>query len=363
MAKNIDNNWIDKRLKHALAITFKKSEKDITKEFLLTLKELDLSGKSLKKINGLEFATNLKDLDLSKNNIRDIHPLKHLTKLTKLELSENKIDDVSILNNLNKLQNIGLDCNNISSIPNLDNLKNLILINISNNKIKDLSFLSNLRSDNIKVIASEQCIFLNPVSVKYGDDYTLKPLVIWDKNKSVYYDNIQVTGKYEEIETDERPSMLYSISKIIVKNICSNCLIKADFYHEIPFLKSGILSGILVQPIIMKLTNTSFTIENLKKDKVTGSICGKLNLESSKNSLFKINCLKNKIITIIDSNGTKFSTLTNSNGEYKFSNLKQGRYTLLFPFLIGYQYKTQSLYIVNLKEGDNLNLDATIIKE
>lgn len=331
---------------------------------MLTLKELDLSDCGLSDLLGIEYAKNLISINLSKNKLIDVSPIGELKKLINLELYENKIEDVSFLKNLINLESIGLDGNNLSSIPDLKALRNLNLINVSNNKILDLSFIKTLSSPNIKIIASEQCVLLNPISIEYGEDYTFKPYIFWDEENQIYCDNVQVTGTYKEIQTDERPSFLYSISKMLIKNICSDCIIKAEFYHEVPYSKSGILSGILIQPILVRLANMTFDLSKLKKDKLPGKIYGKLELSDKDNSnmrSFKPNVLKNKYITIINSKGQKLSCITNNKGEYKFNNLDDGRYTILFPFINDYEYMTPSLYVCNLKEGEFIEINSTLI--
>lgn len=363
MAKHTNSNWINKHLRFALANACNKSESQITKEYLSTLKEIDLSDRGIKDLEGIEYAVNLVSINLSKNNIRNISKIKNLKKLNNLELCENKIEDVSFFNELINLESIGLDCNNISSIPNLGNLKNLELINISNNKINDLSFIKSIRSKNVKIIASEQCILLNPISINYGEDFTFEPHIIWDEENQIFCDNVQVTGNYSSIETEERPSVLYSISKILVRNIYSDCVIKAEFYHEVPFFKSGILSGILIQPIFIKLSNLAFDISKLKKEKVLGEIYGKLSLKNIKSKNRKddnYNFLNNKVITIINSKGEKLSCLTNEFGEYKFTDLEYGRYTIFFPFINDYTYTTPSLYICNLREGELKEINSVL---
>lgn len=362
MAKKKNNDWINKQLRFALANALGKSETQITKEYLSSLNELDLSEMGLNDLYGIQYAKNLVSINLSKNKLIDVKPLNALKKLTNLELCENKIEDVSFLNELVNLESIGLDGNNISSIPDLNNLNNLNVINISNNKILDLSFIKTLRSSNVKIIASEQCVLLTPISIEYGEDYTFKPYIIWDEETKIYCDNVQVTGSYKALETDERPSFLYSISKMLIRNICSDCVIKAEFYHEVPYAKSGILSGILIQPILVKLANLTFDLSKLKKDKTPGKIYGRLELDSNsliyKRSYSSI--IKGKTVTLIDSKGQKISCLTNNNGEYKFNNLDEGRYTLLFPFINECEYSTPSLFICNLREGEFIEINSKL---
>lgn len=354
---DINNNWIDSHLRFVLANSQNKDVEEITKDYLITLRELDLSDCSIENLEGIQYATNLNSLNLSKNEIVDATLLSHLSRLTNLELSENRIEDVSFLTNLKKLKSIGLDGNNISIINNLKSLKNLSLINISNNKIKDLSFIETIHSKNVKVIATEQCVVLQPIHIKYGENFLFKSPIYWTKETIVLLDNIQLDGKYTSLKTNKRPSLLYSISKILVENICSDCILKADFYHEVPFLKSGILSGILLQPIKVKLPNQNLGICQNSE----GVIYGKLQIRSlNQEEKYKF---KNKLITLINSEGDKISCLTDLNGSYKFNNLKNGRYTILFPFLNTHKYITPSLYVCNLKEGEILEVNAVTEKK
>ncbi|MEG1310934.1 MAG: hypothetical protein RR942_16285 [Romboutsia sp.] len=249
MHENINNNWINERLRYFIANSYSKKINQITKEYLSTLVELDLSETGIDDLTGIEYATNLININLNKNDIVDANVLGQLTKLNNLDLSENRIEDISFLSNLKKLKSIGLDSNNISKVPNLENLRYLKLINISDNKIKDLSFIDRLHRKNVKVIASEQLILLDAVLINANTDCHFKTPIRWNNEIEVLFDNIQVTGKYDSVKTNKRPSLLYSISEIIIKNITSDCLIKAEFYHEVPFLKSGTFSGLLIQPI------------------------------------------------------------------------------------------------------------------
>ncbi|MGL5311666.1 MAG: leucine-rich repeat domain-containing protein [Peptostreptococcaceae bacterium] len=363
MLDNNDSNWINKHLRFVLAKEFNRRETEITKAFLSTLEELDLSERGLSELKGLQFANNLISLNLNKNNIKNANHLKNLSKLTNLEICENKIDDINFLINLKKLKTVDLEANNISYVPNISNLKNLVSLNISNNNIGDLSFIEGLHSKNIKIIATKQLILLKPILVHSGSNYNFSPNIYWDKNTPVLCDNIQVTGDYDSIETDERVSLYYSISKAFIKNITSDCLIKADFYHEVSFSKSGILSGVIIQPLIVKLTSSDFSIDKLKRNKSSAILYGKISLKYTNDTLSNILAIKSKTITLISSNGEKITCLTNANGEYQFQNMNMGRYTLLFPFINDYKYLTPSLYLFNIKEDDCIEVNVSLIKE
>lgn len=362
---NINSSWINKHLRFVLAKKFNRKESEITKGFLSSLEELDLSERGLSELKGLQYATNLVSLNLNKNNIINCNHLKNLNKLINLEICDNKIEDLSFLVNLKKLKTLDLESNNISSVPSLVNLKNLTSINISNNKIYDLSFISNLHSKNIKIIATRQFILLKPILIHNGYDYNFTPDIFWDKDTPVYFDNIQVSGKYDSLETNERASLYYSISKATINNITSDCTIKADFYHEVPFFKSGIFSGIIVQPLIVKSTPADFSVDKLKRNK-SSLLYGKISIQNTLDIDFTISnsqAIQNKTITLISPNGDKINSITNNKGEFEFQNIEIGRYTLLFPFINGYKYITSSLYLFNIKEEDCIEVNAVLIKE
>lgn len=361
LLEKLDNSWINNHLRFVLSKIYNRRETEITKGFLSTLEELNLSERGITDLKGIQFANNLSSLNLDKNNIINVNYLKNLNKLTNLELSQNKIEDMSFITNLKKLKTVNLESNNISSVPNLQNLKNLISINLSNNKIYDLSPIINVQSQNIKIIATNQCILLKPRLVYRGCDFTFTPSIYWNKTTPVLCDNIQVTGEYLSIHTDERTSLEYSISNATIINISSDCILKADFYHNVPFGKSGTLSGVIIQPIMVRLTQSQFDINDLKRLRQTGLIYGNLHLEhNTEYKHININVLKNKTITIINSDGDKIYSFTNSKGEFEFQNLKIGRYTLLYPFIVGYKYLKPSLYILNLKEDDCIEINSII---
>lgn len=359
LLEHINNDWIDSHLRFVLANTCNICESEITKDFLSKIEEIDLSDKNINNLKGIQFAKNIKKLILSRNKIKNANYINSLTKLTNLELSENKIEDIFFISNLRNLKTLNLENNNICKVPDLSSLKNLESINISNNRISDLCFIDSLKSNEIRVFAADQCILLKPVLVGNGYDYIFYPRIFWDKDTIVYCDNIQITGEYESIDIDEKPSILYSISKVTINKVLSDCIIKADFYHEVLFSKSGIFSGIIIQPILTKSTNDKSDIDNLKKHKDTGIIYGSLRLSNN----FIENMIENRTITLIDSKGETLYTKTGSKGEYEFENLKSGTYTLLYPFIEGYKYLSPSLYRFNLRRDECLEINSTIILE
>lgn len=78
----------------------------ISKEEMLLIETLDLSGLGIDNLEPLLYATNLRELNLSNNKITDITSLAALSKLEKIDLSGNPISNYGILDYLPKLTEI-----------------------------------------------------------------------------------------------------------------------------------------------------------------------------------------------------------------------------------------------------------------
>jgi hypothetical protein len=113
---------------------------------LLTLIELDLSGRGIRELEGIEGIRNLRVLDLSDNQIEDLTPLQGLRKLQKLNLRENRVRDITALAKMKQLTYLNLHSN--EDIQDLTPLKNLTMLNsliLRNVPIGDqVSILANL---------------------------------------------------------------------------------------------------------------------------------------------------------------------------------------------------------------------------
>ena len=357
MKNNTQNSYISNNLKLSLSRQFNVHISEITKDFMKKLIEIDLSGCNISDISGLEYAVNAIYINLNQNNISDVSKISNLKNLEELELNENKIEDISFINNLKKLKRIGLYNNNISYIPKIKNT-NLININLDNNMISDLSEFNKSKFKDTTVLAADQCIILKPIEIDVGKSILFTSNIKWDLDNKVFLDNIQVTGKYDSIYTDSRPSMLYSISEVVVNDIKSNCILKADFYKEDLINFSKVLSGKLIQPIYLNQREA-------KIDKSTevdfSKICGYLkteddidNLESNKQSPFK-----GKTITLINEFGEKLHSKIDKNGKYVFKDIQKGKYTILFPVLSDYVYTSPSVIVLNIDEKGSFIVNSS----
>lgn len=363
------NSYISNALKLALAKQYNRHVSEVTKEFLGTLKEIDLSENNIRDIKGIEFATNVTYLNLTRNNIYDASHLSKLMNLVNLELNENKIEDISFLKSLKKLKSVGLESNNISDVPNLDSSESLTLINLDNNRIIDLSQFNTSKFKSATLLASDQCVVLDPIKVNYGKTALFKSNIKWDSNTTVFFDNVQVSGVYDSVYTDDRPSILYSISEVVIKNITSNCILKMDFYHEDPSTTPRILSGTLIQPIYVVDSESrkdepdgcKYISETNKFSTIRGAIKIDKQIEDIYDSNKNTINLSNRTITLIKENGNKVYINTNDKGEYCFSNIKEGKYILLLPVLSEYNYISPSVYILNVKAREEYIISGSVI--
>lgn len=360
MEKKQSNSYISSNLKLALSRKFNIHISEITKDFLKTLTEIDLPGSNIRDIKGIEYATNAIYVNLTRNNIYDASPIEKLKNLEGLELNENKIEDINFLKNLKKLRSVGLESNNIKAIPNLSNLKNLNLINLDNNKILDISNLINSSFESTTILATDQSIILDPIEVEYGKTILFSSNIKWSDKTYVFLDNIQISGKYDRVSTDEKPSFLYSISEVIINNIESDCIVTMDFYHE---ESSKVFSGTIIQPIYLKKNiNEDKKDQNkdFNKDLNFSCIYGSISLSDGLNNNICKDKFENKIITLIYENGKTIYTSTNKSGKYKFDSVPMGKYTLLFPVLTDYVYITDSIHVLNIKNKDKYCINSVV---
>jgi len=81
----------------------------ISKDELVDVTELNLSGKEIADVSGLIYAENLKSLDLSNNDITEIQALVSLKNLEELDLRNNKVTDYSYIKYLPSIKTVHYD--------------------------------------------------------------------------------------------------------------------------------------------------------------------------------------------------------------------------------------------------------------
>ncbi len=108
------------------------------------IRELDLSGGRIAKIENLDALINLEKLDLSQNAIQKIEGLEHLINLQELKLWGNKISEIHILQSNKQLTWLNLSRNQIQVINNLESLKNLKNLDLGYNLIRKIENIESL---------------------------------------------------------------------------------------------------------------------------------------------------------------------------------------------------------------------------
>ena len=138
----------------------------ITRDAMLQLTKLGVTGHGIADLTGLEFATNLTRLKIGQNPIidlspiaglirleslfmwatpvSDITPVANLTNLNNFRASYCEIADISPLANLVKLEKLSLNGNHIVDVRPLAGLALLKMLNIESNRITDHSPLDGL---------------------------------------------------------------------------------------------------------------------------------------------------------------------------------------------------------------------------
>ncbi|NXO44647.1 DRC3 protein, partial [Locustella ochotensis] len=110
--------------------------------------ELQLSFKSILKIDNLWPLENLTKLQLDNNFIEKIEGLESLIHLVWLDLSFNNIEVIEGLDTLAKLQDLSLYSNRISKIEHMDTLQELQIFSIGRNNLtilEDVVYLRRLK--------------------------------------------------------------------------------------------------------------------------------------------------------------------------------------------------------------------------
>lgn len=94
----------DSGLEQAIRNELSKTDGDITRHDLASLRVLDGGGKNLFSTEGLEHAINLVSLDLRFNQLTNLHLPQGTLALTNLDLGSNLLKEAAFLNRMPELQ-------------------------------------------------------------------------------------------------------------------------------------------------------------------------------------------------------------------------------------------------------------------
>lgn len=99
--------------------TGKPLTEDLTREDLIYITQLNLSGLKLTTLDEIGYLENLKTLNLENNDISELRPLESLKHIETLDLSDNNISSILYLRELHRLKQLDLRNNEISNIENI----------------------------------------------------------------------------------------------------------------------------------------------------------------------------------------------------------------------------------------------------
>jgi Leucine-rich repeat (LRR) protein len=119
---------------------------------LINLRELNLSGTSLKDLSPIRNLTDLSSLDISGTKVSDISHLKYSEKITRLNLSRTLVSDISVVANMNLLEQLSIRQTAVIDFSHLAELPKLKTLDLGQSQIIDLSPLSGLTAlENLNV--------------------------------------------------------------------------------------------------------------------------------------------------------------------------------------------------------------------
>ena len=112
---------------------------------LPALQKLTLASCNLSSIDALSNASALRELDLSGNTLRNLEPLKTMPSITRLSLQHNAINDLGVVGSLDELVYLDVSYNDIRSLDPLEECLKLTELAANNNNIDDLEGLEDLK--------------------------------------------------------------------------------------------------------------------------------------------------------------------------------------------------------------------------
>lgn len=141
---DIKISFNDKNLENAVKEAVGKKNGELVPSDLVAIKELDLSDKGIKSLQGTQYFVNLVRLDMSGNMIEDLEPLRTLTKMKTLLLSSNLLVDITPLQYLSNLEYLNLDNNKVYDLTPLLQVVHLKQLSLMQNNISNTILIGKL---------------------------------------------------------------------------------------------------------------------------------------------------------------------------------------------------------------------------
>jgi PKD repeat protein len=136
----------DPGLNAAIRQALQKLAGTLTTQDLLSLTNLDASGRNIRSLEGLEAASNLISLNLQSNQLSNFSLPNEFTNLKFLDLSLNSLTNCSFPGGLMKLATLNLEGNLLTSLTLPAGLNDLNSLELSENRFTSFNLPSNLTS-------------------------------------------------------------------------------------------------------------------------------------------------------------------------------------------------------------------------
>ena len=140
--------FTDPNLEKAVREKINQPKSPITRLDVLAITELDVSGREVRRLEGIESLNRLAELSLANNAVEDLSPLADLGMLVVLNLDNNQISDLETVR-FDEITHLGLRSlslrdNSIENIEPLSHFYSLQELNLRGNRIKNLEPLAGL---------------------------------------------------------------------------------------------------------------------------------------------------------------------------------------------------------------------------
>jgi internalin A len=214
-------NFTDKNLEAVIRNKINKQEEPILWSDVMNIEELSATSANISNLEGIEYLVHLKELDLSGNKIEDLSPLSSLKQLRSLNLRCNQINNIEAICNLVNLEELCLSSNKIADISPLSSLKQLTSLNLVSNEmnsIEPIGYLVQLENLNL---ASNKITDISPLSsLKQLTYLQLAENEINNIEPISNLGNLRILGLYENKIIDINP--LSSLKGLVSLDLSSN---------------------------------------------------------------------------------------------------------------------------------------------
>lgn len=140
--------YLDRAIRNELGIP---NGAPVTIETIRFLFALNVSGRGIRRLDGIEGLTYLHSLNMSGNKVRSLEPLGYLPQLWELDASRNRISDLQPARNMKRLRVLNLTGNRVLDASPLAALSELKELDLSETLVTDIQPL--LRLKRLKRIA------------------------------------------------------------------------------------------------------------------------------------------------------------------------------------------------------------------